>query len=145
MAFTNGKFWNSSFWRFWQCPQLEIHGSLELFICAPRTSLFVLVGFFKVLFIGVCVWACVCLCAYTVSMQKPVEAEKGIRNPGTGLTGSWEPPSIGGGNWTQVLCRNSWAPLSAEHLSSPICVLQAGSPCVSLPGTCSCLPPHVLW
>lgn len=107
------------------------------------------------LFILESVCESVCVFMYTTCMQEPVEAKEGIKNLGTGLTGSWEPPSLGNGNWTSVLCKSNGCPSRWTSLQ-PFCVLQTGSPCVSLLGTCSfpastlkcsnncrCVPPHL--
>lgn len=50
---------------------------------------------------------CVCVCngMYTC-LQFPEETRKGIRSPGVRVTSGCEPPSVGAGNGTHVLCKN---------------------------------------
>jgi hypothetical protein len=45
----------------------------------------------------VCVCVCVCKCRY------PWGSEKSIRSPLTGVSGNYELPDMGVGNWTWVL------------------------------------------
>lgn len=51
----------------------------------------------------VCVSVWVCTCMY----RHPQRPKEGIRFPGAGATGGFEPPSVGAGNQTLVLLKNS--------------------------------------
>lgn len=50
---------------------------------------------------------------HATNAQYPQRPEAGIRSPGTGVTSSREPPSVGDGNLTQVLKNSRYScPLS---------------------------------
>jgi hypothetical protein len=46
---------------------------------------------------------CVTVWEYAACLQVPMEIRKGIRFPGDGVRGGYEPPDMGAGSWT-------WAP-----------------------------------
>lgn len=55
-------------------------------------------------FSNVCMCAPMCGC---VQVSAGAHREWGLQIPGAGVTGSREPPSMGAGNWTWFLCKNS--------------------------------------
>jgi len=49
----------------------------------------------------------------------PQRPEEGIRSPGAGVTGGWEPSDVDAGNWTQVPLQKQEVLVTAKPLSGP--------------------------
>lgn len=60
----------------------------------------------KVLFLLMCMCAPVCVYAMCLHMclKKP---EEGLRSPGAGVAGCYEPPDMGPEDWTPILWKSS--------------------------------------
>jgi hypothetical protein len=67
--------------------------------------------------VSVCVCVCVCVCECHL-MWVPAMSEEGIGFLGVGVTGSSEPPSVGAGDMTLLLCRSSEHPEPLSHRTS---------------------------